>query len=63
MEVTITLKICTQKYAYEADQELGGRELSPFACPGVGNSPPGKKNCKSPEVCPGGMVTGQIKKE
>ena len=52
-----------QKNVYEVDQELGCGELSPSACPGLGNRPPRKKkNCKSPVICPGGMVTVQIER-
>jgi len=38
-------------------QGLGGGELSPSVCPGVGNIPPGKKKIANAR---GGMVTGQI---
>ena len=56
--MTIALK---KKKVYEVNQELGGGEFFPSACPGEGNrSPEKEKKCKSPGVCPGGMVTGQI---
>ena len=39
----------------------GGGELSLFACPGVGNRPPSKKNIANPRgYARGGMVTGRI---
>ena len=41
-------------YNYEVDQELGGREFSLSACPGVRNRPPGKKKLQ----IPGGMPEG-----
>ena len=50
---------CSKKYEpgknlYEVDQELGGRELPPSACPDVGNRPPGKKKLQNPRGMPGG---------
>ena len=41
-------KRCIQRNVYEIDQALGGGELSPFACPGVGNRPLGKKKIAIP---------------
>ena len=37
-----------QKNVYEVDQELGWGELSPSACPGLGNRPPRKKKTANP---------------
>ena len=37
-----------QKNVYEVDQELGCGELSPSACPGLGNRPPRKKKTANP---------------
>ena len=49
-----------EKDLYEVNQELGAGELSPSACPGVGNRPLGKKKIANPKVCPGGgTLTGQ----
>ena len=38
-------------YNYEVDQELGGGEMSLFACPGVGNRPPGKNKFANLRGC------------
>lgn len=43
-----------KKYLYEVDQELGGEEMSLFACPGVGNRPPGKNKFAISRGVPGG---------
>ena len=46
---------------HEIDQELRGGELSPSACPGVGNRPPGEKKFHIPRGMPRrDKVTGQI---
>ena len=36
------------KNVYEVDQELGGGDLSPSACPGPGNSTPREKKMANP---------------
>ena len=54
-------KRCTKKYVYEVDEELGGGELSLFACPGWGIDYQERKSLQIPRGMPGGgMVTGQI---
>ena len=48
---------------HEIDQELKGGELSPSACPGEGNRPPGEKKFQIPRGTPRGgklKVTRQI---
>lgn len=48
-------KEAPKKYLYEVDQELGGGEMSLFACPGVGNRPPGKNKFANLQGCAGGL--------
>ena len=37
------MTIAFKKKVYEVNQELGGGEFFPSACPGVGNRPPEKE--------------------
>ena len=50
-------KEAPKKYLYEVDQELKGGEMSLFACPGVGNRPPGKNKFAISGGVPGGGGT------